>query len=56
MRRLFLVLAKLVGLLQLYWALVNFMQIGFTLSMVGRSGHRGPGATFDSAEKPSCFM
>jgi hypothetical protein len=37
MRRLFIVLAKLVGLLQLYWALVNFMQIGFTLSMVGRS-------------------
>jgi len=37
MRRLFLVLAKLVGLLQAYWALVNFMQIGFTLSMVGRS-------------------
>lgn len=37
MRRLFLVLAKLVGLLQVYWALVNFMQIGFILSMIGRS-------------------
>lgn len=37
MRKLFLVLAKLVGLLQVYWALVNFMQIGFTLSMIGRS-------------------
>ena len=37
MRRQFLVLAKLVGLLQLYWALDNFMRIGFTLSMIGRS-------------------
>ena len=37
MKRLFLVLAKLVGLFQVYWALVNFMQIGFTLSMIGRS-------------------
>lgn len=37
MKRLFLVLAKLVGLLQLYWALIIFMQIGFTLRIVGRS-------------------
>lgn len=37
MRRLFVVLAKLVGLLQLYWSLINLMQIGFTLSMVGRA-------------------
>ena len=37
MRRLFLVLAKLVGLLQLYWAFVNFMQIGFAVTMMLRS-------------------
>lgn len=37
MRRLFLVLAKLVGLLQVYWAFVNFMQIGFAISMMIRS-------------------
>lgn len=38
MRRLFLVLAKLLGLLQAYWALgwVGFVQIGVTISMVGR--------------------
>lgn len=34
MRRLFLVLTKLVGLLQVYWAFVNFMQIGFAISMM----------------------
>jgi hypothetical protein len=40
MRRLFIVLAKLVGLLQLYWALVNFMQIGATTGMLLAQTHR----------------
>jgi hypothetical protein len=34
MRRLFLVLAKLVGLLQLYWALAGFIQIGPIFTML----------------------
>ena len=37
MKRIFLVVAKLVGLLQLYWTFVNFMQIGFAISMIIRS-------------------
>ena len=37
MKRHFLVLAKLVGLLQVYWTLANFMQVGFTLSLLGQS-------------------
>lgn len=36
MRRLFLVLAKLVGLLQLYWALVGFMQMATIFAVFAR--------------------
>jgi hypothetical protein len=31
MRRLFIVLAKIAGLLQLYWTLANFLQVGYPL-------------------------
>jgi len=37
MRKLFLTLAKLMGLLLIYRALVNFMQIGFAIGMLIRS-------------------
>jgi hypothetical protein len=36
MRRLFLVVAKLLGLLQLYWALTLFVQVGFFFMMPSR--------------------
>ena len=36
MRRLFIVLAKLLGLLQIYWALVYFVQLGFWLGRLVR--------------------
>jgi len=34
MRRLFIVLAKLIGLLQFYWALINIVQLGIGLSQI----------------------
>jgi hypothetical protein len=37
MRRLFLVMAKLVGLLQVYWAIANFMQFGYGISLMLQS-------------------
>ena len=37
MRRLFIIFAKLLGLLQLYWSLVTFSQIGFGFIMLSRA-------------------
>jgi hypothetical protein len=37
MRRLFIIFAKLLGLLQLYWSLVTFSQIGFGFIMLCRA-------------------
>jgi hypothetical protein len=34
MRKLFIVLAKLIGLLQFYWALINIVQLGIALSQM----------------------
>lgn len=46
MRRLFIVLAKIFGLLQLYWALATFMQVGFAISMMSRSSVMDDGGQY----------
>lgn len=43
MRRLFVVFAKLLGLLQIYWALLTFVQIGFVFTMFDHSGSNQSG-------------
>lgn len=45
MRKLFIALAKLIGLLQLYWASITFLQLASAFTtMLGYSGHSYPGS------------